>query len=377
MNLVKRQYKNICIYTLLILYILAYRIIIFPKVLKYSEGITSAFSIILLTISIFLLGFRKLRINEYKRGFTRSVIIFLLLYFVGIYGAGLMVGFLKNSYSLRIPTLIQNILNVIIVIISMELFRYVFISANKDNKRSIVFATILLFVFEVNTFIRPGVFSEITSSFKFISVMVLPILMKHIMCTYLTYHAGYKPSLVYRLIMDLYFYVMPLQPDLNDYVVSILTLLLPFLIIMYSSRLIYENSNNKEHEFGTRIIKLVDLPFLFILVFLVLMVLDIGPYKLVGIETGSMTPNIKIGDAVVIDKNANRDKLKEKDIIAYLNKDNVLVVHRIITVNSDGTYITKGDYNNSPDVYPVTKEQIKGKVKFKIPFIAYPKIIFK
>lgn len=377
MSSIKRQYKNIIIYALIILYVVAYRLVVFPKVLKYSEGITSAFSIILLAISIYLLGYRKLRINQYKKGFTRSVIIFLMLYFVGIYGAGLMVGFLKNAYSLKIGTLIQNILNVIIVIITTEIFRYVFISTNKDNKKSIVFITLLLFLFEINTFIRPGVFKELTSSFKFISVMVLPVMMKHIMCTYLTYNAEYKPALIYRLVMDIYFYVMPLQPDLNDYVVSILTLLLPFLIMMYSNRLVYEKNGVKEHEFGSRIIKLVDLPFIFVLVFLVLMVLDIGPYKLVGIETGSMTPNIRIGDAVVIDKNVNKNKLKEKDIIAYVNKENILVVHRIIAINPDGTYITKGDYNNSPDAYPVSKEQIKGKVKFKIPFIAYPKIIFK
>ena len=44
-----------------------------------------------------------------------------------------------------------------------------------------------------------------------------------------------------------------------------------------------------------------------------------------------MTPNIKVGDAVVVDKTANKEKLKEKDIIAYKNDDGIIVIHRIIS----------------------------------------------
>ena len=98
---------------------------------------------------------------------------------------------------------------------------------------------------------------------------------------------------------------------------------------------------------------------------------------MIGIETGSMTPNIKIGDAVVIEKKVNLDKLQEGDIVAYLDDKNKVIVHRIIKVNSDNTFITKGDFNNTADSNYVKKEQIKGKVKFKIPYIAYPAIMFK
>ena len=98
---------------------------------------------------------------------------------------------------------------------------------------------------------------------------------------------------------------------------------------------------------------------------------------MIGIETGSMSPKIKIGDAVVIDKTADFTKLKEGDIVAYKSDSGIVIVHRIINVNSDNTYITKGDFNNSPDAKYVDPSQIVGKVRLKIPFIAYPKIIFK
>lgn len=377
MSMLARKYKNLLIFSVIIIYSIIFRIVVFPNVLKYTEGINSAFSILLLAFSIYLLGYRKSNSTTYKKGFIKSVVVFLFLYFIGIYGAGLIIGFLRNSYSTRFLTMMDNISNVIITIIAIELFRYVFITANKDSKKSIAFITILLSILEINMFIRKSTFGDLSSSFKFVSTTILPIIMKNVMCSYLTYQSDYKPALIYRCVMDVYFYILPLQPDLNDYVISIITLLLPFMIMMYSNRIVYEKDEVKEHEFGKRFIKLVDIPFLFIVVFLILMVLDIGPFKLVGIETGSMTPKIRIGDAVLIDKNVNRDKLKVKDIIAYVNKDGKLIVHRIIKINSDGTFITKGDANNSADAHYVSKDQVKGKVKLKIPFIAYPKLLFK
>jgi hypothetical protein len=38
------------------------------------------------------------------------------------------------------------------------------------------------------------------------------------------------------------------------------------------------------------------------------------------------------------------------------------------------TYITKGDNNNGNDPRPVSRAQIKGTVKFKIPIIAWPTV---
>ena len=188
---------------------------------------------------------------------------------------------------------------------------------------------------------------------------------------------NYKAPIIYRIIMDTYFYFVPIQPDLGDYLISILTLFLPFLILLYLSRIVDKYKRIKNQDYSVKMFKVSDFAVAALLIVFGCVVLGIGPYKLVGIETGSMTPSLRIGDAVIIDKNCDRDKLKVDDIIAYVNHDNVLVVHRIIQVNSDGTFVTKGDYNNAADSGFVNKSQVKGKVSFKIPFIAYPAIKFK
>lgn len=376
-KLENRNKKNIILLSSLIIFIVIYRLVVYTKLLKYSESISASFSILLLFSAVVMLGFKKTNSNELKSSFMKTIITCIVLYFISIYGVGLAVGFLSNSYSLNPLAIIDNTFYILVMIISLEIFRYIFINANKDKKICIAFVTILLALFEINLFIKNNTFSEVVNIFKFLTLTCIPIIMKHILCSYSSYYADYKSAIVYRLIMDLYFYIVPIQPDLGDYLISILTLILPFIILMYLCRFVDNTKKIKEHEFGRRIIRLTDIPVLALMVIFALVIMGIGPYKLVGIETGSMTPSIKVGDAVVIDKTYDKTKLKEKDIIAYINSDNVLVIHRIIKVNSDGTYVTKGDYNNAADSGFVKKAQIQGKVAFKIPFVAYPAIKFK
>lgn len=84
------------------------------------------------------------------------------------------------------------------------------------------------------------------------------------------------------------------------------------------------------------------------------------PITLFQIQSGSMMPNIKIGEIVFVCK---IKKYKENDIITYKTKDNYFITHRITNVTKDG-FITKGDFNNTEDEEIIKLEQIQGKVIF-------------
>ena len=90
-----------------------------------------------------------------------------------------------------------------------------------------------------------------------------------------------------------------------------------------------------------------------------------------------MEPAIKIGDAVLIDKTYDKEKLKAGDIIAFKDKEDIIVVHRISEINKDKTFKTKGDGNNSFDPDGVSKDRVIGKVILTIPYIAYPSIYLR
>ncbi|PIS08846.1 signal peptidase I [Candidatus Beckwithbacteria bacterium CG10_big_fil_rev_8_21_14_0_10_34_10] len=125
--------------------------------------------------------------------------------------------------------------------------------------------------------------------------------------------------------------------------------------------------------------------FLFFLVFLViggivvLTAFEIPPgYKLFAVQSGSMSPAISTGSLIIIEKQEN---YKTGDIITFKNKDfknlsnpKSTTTHRIIEelVTDEIIYFkTKGDANNSPEKDLITKEQILGAVKFKVPYMGY------
>lgn len=80
--------------------------------------------------------------------------------------------------------------------------------------------------------------------------------------------------------------------------------------------------------------------------------------------SGSMEPEIRVNDMVVVHE---EDSYSVGDIITYENGDSV-VTHRIIAENTEG-YTTKGDHNNTEDMYPVPKDSVIGRVAYVVPGI--------
>lgn len=74
-----------------------------------------------------------------------------------------------------------------------------------------------------------------------------------------------------------------------------------------------------------------------------------------GEEPDSIAP----GTLVFTVKNKSYE---EGDIITFKGAGVSSVTHRIIEVNDDGTYVTKGDANNAPDSDPVSHNDVAGRV---------------
>lgn len=109
--------------------------------------------------------------------------------------------------------------------------------------------------------------------------------------------------------------------------------------------------------------------FIVILALAVIGYKGIGGYRYLDILTGSMRPTMPEGTLVVI-KKTSAENLKTGDVITFLpSKAESYVTHRIKAVNKDGTFITKGDANNTEDLENVKSSQIAGKVVFKIAYL--------
>ncbi len=88
-------------------------------------------------------------------------------------------------------------------------------------------------------------------------------------------------------------------------------------------------------------------------------VLVVPNYRLYIVHTGSMTPTIPIGSAVLIEKGP----VHVGQVITFHRlADGALVTHRFIAVKADGTLMTKGDGNTSPDLGSIPRSNVVGHV---------------
>jgi len=97
---------------------------------------------------------------------------------------------------------------------------------------------------------------------------------------------------------------------------------------------------------------------------------------IVAVESNSMVPTFQKGDILII-QGVSKDELKIGDVVVFsVPGQPIPVVHRIIKINSDTTFQTKGDANNGqlPFEKSVEYEQIYGKQVFTIPYLGWVKI---
>ena len=374
-----RQFKTICILLILLVYIFVYRLFIMTHFLKYTEFINASFLMIILFFTIFLFSYQKDKSTPLKKKVNLITAILIILFFSITYLVGMFVGFLKNSYSLNAYSILNNIFSPIIIIVCTEIFRYVVINQNRNSKKMLFLITIVLTLLEIFITIRGLSNMSLEDLFKLTTTIVLPIIAKNCVLSYLTLKVGYRPALIYRLVMDLYLFVMPVVPNIGDYMNSMIGICLPFIIYIYSARTINEYYNGVEYEFKSNAFQMADIPMFLFIAFVICLVSGYFTYYVIGIGSESMEPKIYKGDAVLVKKVKSKEELKVGEIIVYKNMGED-IVHRLVEVEKKGNktfYRTKGDNNNTRDNLDIEYKDIKGIVKLKIPYIAKPSIYLK
>ena len=179
------------------------------------------------------------------------------------------------------------------------------------------------------------------------------------------------------LVMELYTYLLPIFPNPNKYIASIINFSVP-VILLYKQ---YSYFLKESDEDIPRNYKKKSIPWLIVslVITIILVYFSSGyfDYHAIAVASGSMNPVILKGDVVIVKKvDDNLGSLEVGDVIAFQYND-AIVVHRITKIIKDrGQYYfyTKGDANKSSDNFVVEEHMIKGIVKYKIPFIGYPTV---
>lgn len=344
-----------------------------------NQVILDIMLILLLFISYKLFGFEKDR-HRYVKDIVLEIIIILVTFFLLYYLSGILIGFAKTDNYLKLTYVIKIIIPLILYIFLKELLRYELLIKSSESRYLIILVTIL-FIFMDNTIVLSShnlVFNK--EMFLVISTIVIPSITENILCSYLSLNFGFKPSILYLIIIKLYSYVLPIIPNPNEYIYSLILLLLPIVILLKIKKMIDKNYTEREIEnrfYNKKRETIFYIPVIILVICIVYFISGYFKYYAIAIASGSMEKTLSKGDAVIVNKKYN--ELKENDIIAY-NYDGKIIVHRINEIihskkDNDIFIYTKGDANIEKDKYKVTKNMVIGVVEFKIPFIGYPTVL--
>ena len=301
--------------------------------------------------------------------------IILLSFFFIYYLLGIVIGFVKTANYLNVYGLTNFIVPYILVIILKEFLRYQILS--KDNNKVVIVCSCLLFIiFDIIVNISMNRIVSYHDAILFILINVFPIISKNIACSYISLKVGYKPNLLWVLVMDLYGSILPIVPNLGVYLTTMLNFLLPIFLI-YNVYTFFDNRKRKVPSRHNRKIDLVMVPVLLLFIAMIIYFTS-GKFKYyaIAIATGSMTPNINLVDVVIINQKYDLKKLKVGQVIAYKYKDRI-IVHRLVEIEDAGDetyYYTKGDANNAKDDYIIYEDTILGMVNKKVPYIGLPTV---
>ena len=365
-------------YIKLIIFSFAFILFFLLNSLKFqflNQTILNIILILLLGLTYFLFGFEKNR-KRYWKDIVLEIIIVLISFFLMYYLLGILIGFAKIKNYLTITSIKKFILPIIIYIILKEYLRYQLIMKASEEKK-LIYLICIFFIALENTIpfsIHPLSFNQ--EMFLFLALTFIPSVTENILCTYLTLNFGYIPGIVYLLIIKLYFYILPLIPNPNEYIYSMVFFLLPvFVLFRIKNWQQKDRTNPIEREQQNKSGLIYYLPALIITIVLVYFVSGYFKYYAIAIASNSMSPCFYKGDVVII--NQKYQNLNQGDIIAFKYEGTVIVhrIHQMIKTKNEYFIYTKGDANRNPDNYKITKDMILGVVKCKIPYIGKPTVL--
>ncbi len=335
--------------------------------------IISLFLLLNILLVKMIIGIEKDR-NRYKFDAIITISITTLSYYLIIYIFGIFTGFLQSGYNLSFLGIIRNSLPLISLILVSEYLRYCINRKGEKNYVILILSAILFILIDISVVIYDYNLLKLEDIIELVSLMIVPSISKNILLTYSSVKFGYKPNLVYRLIVELPVYLLPIFPDFGVYILAIIAFLLP-IVTLLGVALLVRSKAKKESSRDKRTASKIVTSFLIILI-IGIVYLNSGFFRYfsLSIGSGSMEDELDVGDIVIVEKNDDIETIKNGEILIF-EKESIIVVHRVIEIiNENNIYYfkTKGDNNESADNWLVSEDEVIGTAKFKIKYIGLP-----
>lgn len=242
------------------------------------------------------------------------------------------------------------------------------------------FLTVLLAALEINW----GKWSTLKGGeaiFVFFAKDVIPVCLKSVLMTILTFFGGARASVFYGGGIQVFQRLFPFLPQNSWLAESVIGIAFPaiysFLVLEGCER---KKGSYREPQDRTTAGYVASLVVSVACCWFCVGVFPVYPSVIL---TGSMEPQIMPGDVVMIHKIQKEQeiyKLQEGQIINF-KRENITITHRIVEVIYDQagnvSFRTKGDNNSSEDARIVMPNEVNGTVDTVVPKVGMGVLLLK
>lgn len=292
---------------------------------------------------------------------TTSLSLALLV--VSVYTVlGFLWGF-ASAPQLTPSSLLVSLAVFLVQVSSVEVARSLVMDLFRDKRVAVVAGVLggLLFGKTVSAIV------EYLTDSLFTPLLLLRDILYSTTVTLLHQNGGFAPALLFRLVLDGYWRISPLV--LNTGKMGRLWSAVSSLV--YYSMIVYQlygfaKLRGSSKRVYMRTPRIREILYNGAVVALCVLLLTSAYFRVVPmvVVSGSMRPNLEIGDVVLV--NANKPmEISEGDVVAF-RLENVVITHRVVEI-VEGGFRTKGDGNREPDPFVVTDDMVVGKAVATIP----------
>ncbi|MGB4438070.1 MAG: signal peptidase I [Sedimentibacter sp.] len=307
----------------------------------------------------------------------------LIYIFITIF-AGFLDGLGKSPYSHSLQGVITNLISVGTALVAREFIRSYLVNSFTKKESYFAFIAIAFLItitnFSVNKYME---LDSLESAVKFIAEYFAPEFSHNIFASYLVYLGGPLTSIIYLGIIQTFHWFSPILPSLEWIITALTGILSPAFFLMFF-KLIYSNHakevNIREQDDEDLVNWIITSVFSIAIIWFAAGVFSVYPSV---IATGSMEPEIKPGDVILVEKITDMEGIENLNIndVIQFQRDGILISHRIIEIKKSEEngllFKTKGDNNSGPDVDLVKPQDIKGTIKYTVPKIGWLTLLIK
>ena len=298
--------------------------------------------------------------------------------------AGLIDGLGKSPYSHTLKGILMNIAFVGSALVGREFIRSYLVNSFAKKESYFIFVLISLFMtitkFPINKYLSLVSLKELV---QFLAEFMIPEFSHNFFATYLVFLGGPTLSITYLGIIQGFYWLSPILPDLTWITTALIGIMCPIFfqmtmqsIYLNTTKQIKKREQNDESPVGWLFTSVISIGIIWFAV-------GVFPIYPSVIATGSMEPMIRPGDIILVKKIMDMDginALREGDVIQF-KRDSILISHRIIEVVDDNKesikFRTKGDNNSAVDSNLVEAQDVKGIIEYTIPKIGWPTLLIK